>query len=215
MAESLKWRIAQFLEIRWWRRYLGKKDASEYRKWKEQYWNNFLNGLKTDLGLSESRDILEIGCGPAGINSVLGEHRLTAIDPLLTSYRELDVFDASCENHVFIAEGIEEFQTERRFPIVFCLNVINHVNDIEKAFERINELTAVSGYFVLSIDVHRFSLLKHIFRIIPGDALHPHQFSLTEYEDMMRKQNFEILETQRLKREAIFDYYVLVGKKKD
>jgi 2-polyprenyl-6-hydroxyphenyl methylase/3-demethylubiquinone-9 3-methyltransferase len=39
---SLKWKIAQFFEIRWWRNYLSEKSKDEYLAWKRNYWQQFL-----------------------------------------------------------------------------------------------------------------------------------------------------------------------------
>ena len=37
-----------------------------------------------------------------------------------------------------------------------------------------------------------FQLLKYIFRLLPGDILHPHQFDLEEYKGMLKKAGFQI-----------------------
>ena len=37
---TMKWKLAQFLELIWWKRYLRKKKVSEYVVWKKEYWNN-------------------------------------------------------------------------------------------------------------------------------------------------------------------------------
>ena len=37
-----KWRLAQALEIRWWKRYLTGKDKTAYYDWKRTYWSNTL-----------------------------------------------------------------------------------------------------------------------------------------------------------------------------
>ncbi len=37
-----KWRLAQHLEIRWWKNYLKSKDKDTYYQWKRSYWNDFI-----------------------------------------------------------------------------------------------------------------------------------------------------------------------------
>ncbi|TAG67413.1 MAG: gfo/Idh/MocA family oxidoreductase [Runella slithyformis] len=39
---NLRWRVAQFFEIRWWRSYLRTKDKTRYYDWKRAYWRDFL-----------------------------------------------------------------------------------------------------------------------------------------------------------------------------
>ena len=65
--------------------------------------------------------------------------------------------------------------------------------------EKLKEVYADSGTLVLSIDAHNFSFFKHLFRLMPGDILHPHQYDLTEYKTFLEKQGFEILKTELLK----------------
>jgi 2-polyprenyl-6-hydroxyphenyl methylase/3-demethylubiquinone-9 3-methyltransferase len=49
--------------------------------------------------------------------------------------------------------------------------------------------------------------------LVPGDILHPHQYDLAEYVAMLTRRGVEV-QTQLLKKkEKIFNYYILVGKK--
>mgnify|MGYP000653264023 CR=1 FL=1 len=56
-----RWHIAQFFEIRWWRRYLKHRDKSGYLNWKRGYWLDFLQ--KSDLQLPPGARVLDAGCG--------------------------------------------------------------------------------------------------------------------------------------------------------
>ena len=62
---SSKWKLAQFLEIRWWRRYLSGKDEAAYREQKIDYWKRICAVL--DIDVPPGSQVLEAGCGPAGI----------------------------------------------------------------------------------------------------------------------------------------------------
>ena len=70
---SLKWKIAQTLEYKWWQNYLKKKNTAEYLSWKETYWNNLLAEIAAFLPLLKGNKILDAGCGPAGIFMALNE----------------------------------------------------------------------------------------------------------------------------------------------
>ena len=44
-SKTIKWKLAQTIELRWWKNYLGDKNPTEYRAWKKQYWLNLLSGI--------------------------------------------------------------------------------------------------------------------------------------------------------------------------
>jgi 2-polyprenyl-6-hydroxyphenyl methylase/3-demethylubiquinone-9 3-methyltransferase len=211
---SLKWNIAQKLEIRWWKNYLRKKDPQEYLEWKKNYWNNFLQKTETFFNLSLLQSSLDAGCGPSGINMVLTQDRIVAIDPLLDSYEKLEHFQyAKQEGVEYEQSSIEDYVPEKPFDLVCCLNVINHVNNIEQSMVNLHQCTAPNGWLLLSIDAHNYTFLKHLFRAIPGDALHPHQLSLNEYKEMCTRVGFEVKAVELIKRELIFNYYLIIAQR--
>jgi len=52
-----------------------------------------------------------------------------------------------------------------------------------------------------------------LFRFIPGDILHPHQFNLKEYSHFLEQYNCKILKTVTLKNEFFFNHYMIVAEK--
>ncbi|MBK7150077.1 MAG: hypothetical protein IPH78_15055 [Bacteroidetes bacterium] len=93
------------------------------------------------------------------------------------------------------------------------MNCINHVQDMEKGFEQLKAVCADGGTLILSIDAHNYSFFKHLFRFIPGDVLHPHQYDLAGYQTFLEKQGFKILKTELLKKEFFFGHWVVVASK--
>ena len=210
---SLQWRVAQFLERRWWQRYLHKRDKTQYLAWKTNYWRDFLK--KTGLSLPYPARILDAGCGPAGIFTILNEHQVDALDPLITAYeQDLPHFRPADYPWVrFVTCPLEQFEATAVYDAVFCLNAINHVSDLPLCLARLADCCAPQGALVLSVDVHRHPWLKPLFRAIPGDALHPQQHSLQEYEEMLKNLHLRPLKKVCLKQEAIFEYWLLVFQK--
>ena len=82
-----------------------------------------------------------------------------------------------------------------------------------KSISKLSELLKAEGALLLSTDVHRHKFLKTIFRLLPGDILHPQQHSLIDYRKMIAEKNLEIDREILIKRTAIFDYYAFVLKK--
>lgn len=208
---GLKWKIAQSLEIKWWQRYLKTKSPEEYFTWKDNYWKEFLQKIKVKVGESDS--VLDAGCGPAGIFIHFSKNEVVAVDPLLDQYDALPHFSKENYSNVnFIAKPLEQ-ATIPQVDFVFCLNAINHVEDLEVSMDKICDAAKAGGTMILSIDAHNWKGLKHIFRALPGDALHPHQYDKTEYSKMLEKRGFTITNEVLIKSEFIFDYWALVARK--
>lgn len=210
---NLRWKIAQAAEIRWWQNYLNGKSEKDYIIWKKEYWTNFLKQI--NVMPTKGTNVLDVGCGPAGIFINLAEQKVTALDPLLDQYSEkLPHF--SPQNYPwtdFVTSPFEKYQTKQQFDTIFCLNAINHVADLDLCFDKLVSLTKSGGTLVVSIDAHNYSLFKHLFRLIPGDILHPHQYDLKEYEQMLTDRNCTLTKTELIKSEFFFDYYCLVVTK--
>ena len=211
---SVRWKIAQWFELRWWVNYLRGKEKTEYLGWKKNYWNNLLAKIP-EVKIVPSQTIADLGCGPAGIFIVLPQNKVTAVDPLINDYeKQVSFFDKKdYPNTTFICNAIEEFETTEKFDLVFCMNAINHVHDMARGFEKLREVCKANGTIIVSIDAHNHSFFKNLFRLIPGDILHPHQYDLKEYQDFMATNGWKIFSSQLLKHEFFFDHYLLVASK--
>lgn len=210
MLKNLRWRLAQFFEMRWWKNYLKNK-KNDYLEYKKNYWENFLQNIE-NFKLRENEQILDIGCGPAGIYMVLPNNNIDAIDPLCESYHnKLSHFSFSFYPNVrFFNISFENFSATKTYDKIFCLNAINHFLDLEKSIKKIADLLHPQAKLYVSIDVHNYKFLCKLFKIIPVDVLHPHQFTLLQYQNMLQKFQLKILQTTLIKKRSIFDYYLIV-----
>jgi 2-polyprenyl-6-hydroxyphenyl methylase/3-demethylubiquinone-9 3-methyltransferase len=94
------------------------------------------------------------------------------------------------------------------------MNAINHVSSLKQCFEKLAAMTKSGGSIIITIDAHNHGFFKHLFRWVPGDILHPHQYDLKEYRQMLIEENCEIEKEVKLKKAFFFDHYVLVAKKR-
>jgi len=213
---SKRWRTAQKFELKWWENYLANKPVSEYLDWKKKYWIALLQQLLPEFRLYKDQKVLDAGCGPAGIFIALPDQQVTAIDPLIHNYASsLAHYDQATYPYVnFIETRMEEFTHAAIFDVVFCMNAINHVADINLSMKAICNSLKPNGYFIMSIDAHNYSLAKSIFRAIPGDILHPHQYDIREYAAMIKAQGMLIEKRVLLKQEFLFNHYLILAKKK-
>ena len=210
--QSIRWQIAQWFELRWWQTYLGKKDKQEYLAWKKNYWLNVLAQVSDVVNIKPADTIADLGCGPAGMFIAL-PNKVTAVDPLLSGYEaKLTFFNKADYPHTtFITSLLEEYNATQH-DIVSCMNCINHVHDIEKAFDVVVQSMKPTGTLLLSIDAHNYNFFKHLFRAIPGDILHPHQYNLAEYEAFLKQRGLEIVKRVELKHEFVFNHYIVAAR---
>lgn len=212
-----KWKIAQWLELKWWKRYTANKSKQDYLAWKTDYWKQLFEKIGTMRDIRNAEQMVDFGCGPFGV-ALLNEtwqKQLISLDPLIDSYeKELPFFAKKDYPHTtFLHQKMEDFSSENTFDFVFCLNAINHVADIEKAFFVLSKASCPKGKLVLGIDAHHFSFLKHLFRLIPGDALHPHQHDLNEYLSLLESHHFNVISKHKINNDFIFGYWVVVAER--
>lgn len=213
----LRWKIAQWFELQWWKRYLSGKSKEEYIAWKTNYWLELMRTLELERTIEEANTIIDFGCGPFGLQ-LANRHwqkRLTAVDPLLDEYAATIPFfnKKDYPETQFVTQSIERFSSPTAFDMVFCMNAINHVHAMDKAFDVVVGSAQQNSNIVVSIDAHNFSFFKYLFRLIPGDILHPHQYNLKEYSSFLESRNCKIEQVVCIKQEFFFDHYVLVARK--
>ncbi len=207
-----KWQLAQAAEIRWWRNYLKNKSPLDYLQWKRNYWTAFLS--QHNLQIAPQALCLDAGCSLAGIFMVLAQQQVVAIDPLLEQYeKHLSPFFArnNYKNVLFKNWGLENLDEEHIYDEIFCLNVINHVKDIKLSTQKLWKALKKGGRLTISVDAHNHKWLKYIFRLLPGDILHPHQLDKENYQQLFAEICQQpINEPILIKKERIFSYWLFV-----
>lgn len=213
----LRWKIAQWFELQWWKRYLSGKSKEEYIAWKTNYWLALMRTLELEKTIANAQSIVDFGCGPFGLPlaNQQWKKQLAAVDPLLDEYAATIPFfnRKDYPETQFVTQSIEAFSSSTTYNIVFCMNAINHVHAIDKAFDVVVNSAQKTGKIVVSIDAHNFSFFKFLFRLIPGDILHPHQYDLKEYSSFLESRKCKIEQAVCIKQEFFFDHYVLVARK--
>lgn len=205
----MRWKIAQFFERKWWQRYMKNKDSVEYLHWKKDYWRGLIADFNYEPGDFKG-PILDVGCGPAGIFTIFAEAETVGVDPLIESYVEDGILVKEDYPRVkFISKAYEDYQPTIKYRTVFCLNAINHFKDIDFSFKHLREMTEINGTIFLSIDAHKYRFLKRVFAFLQFDILHPHQYTLEEYEEFLRVNRLEVVNKHLKEKHSMFDYWVL------
>lgn len=212
--KKIRWEIAQSSELKWWQNYLKNKTKPEYLHWKLRYWESLLQKIESEFWLKDTDKIWDAGCGPAGIFMALSKHQIIASDPLCFEYEKyIAQFSMSdYPNTTFIKTTLEDASFIEQFNVVFCMNVINHVKDISLCLNNLVASIVKNGYLIISVDAHNFDTLKQLFKYLPGDILHPQQYSLLDYQAMLVQKKCIIERCILLKKQKIFNYYVIVAR---
>jgi len=214
-VSTKRWKVAQWFERKWWQNYLSKKDPSTYLEWKRNYWESFYEKFSDIVPVEASTFVLDAGCGPAGIFMNFTNQQTTAFDPLLDAYEtDFPHFKKSMYPSVeFKTCSLEEFNDYNKYDVVFCINAINHVKDIQGATKQLVTSAKKGAKIIISIDAHNHKWLQPFFKLIPGDILHPHQYNLEEYIQLFEDCGIKTLRTICDKKEFVFNYHVVVGEK--
>ncbi|MCC6447097.1 MAG: methyltransferase domain-containing protein [Chitinophagaceae bacterium] len=215
MYKKWRWNIAQFVERRWWQNYLKNKEVQPYLQWKLAYWQGLYDKCKLYFEVNPNDSVLDAGCGPAGAFMLFDKMDTTAFDPLIDTYEtDLPHFKKSMYPQIhFVNAGLEDFNSDKQFQVIFCMNAINHVEDIYKSFDKLISLATHGAHLVVTIDAHNYSIFKKLFRMLPGDILHHHQYDLDEYKSMLTDRGCSLLGIEKLKHEFFFDHYMIIVRK--
>lgn len=212
LLPGIRWWVAQKLELRWWKHYLRRQTPAEYLQKKRAYWHRVLK--ETQWTPRAGDRILDAGCGPAGIFLILDQYRVDACDPLIDAYaHHLRHFRPTQYPWVqFYSQAMEAGFPNPPYDFVCCTNAINHVRDMNLALRRLTEAMKPGSRMLLSSDVHRWTWIKYIFRWLPGDVLHPHQYDLADLCRQLQQHGLEIVQTQSLKKGLLFDYQFICAQ---
>ncbi len=205
---AFKWKLAQYLEIRWWKNYQKKLDDT-YLDGKKDYWNRVLDACK--LEVPKGKTILDVGCGPSGVYSILEGNEVEGVDPLIEKYtNEIKFFSPNTFPHVqFHTTPFEDFVAQKQYDEVFCLNAINHFRSLEESIKKLHEVLKPGGTMLVGIDGHRHAFLKKLFQTIHMDLLHPIQFSLDDYVQKFEQAGFVTKNKVTFTTGNIFNYYLV------
>lgn len=146
-----RWKAAQQFEQTTWERlsYASSDRAQEHAFWFDGY-----KDVKQDLG-----GVLEVGCGPFTQLATIKENRqisrVVLQDPLVLRYlahpncvyKNGRFFDFSTTLRSCLAEDLDY---DSEFDTIICINVLEHVMDVEQVFGKMHQALKVGGTLVFS-----------------------------------------------------------------
>ncbi len=158
------WQAAQNAEFKFWlsRGTLGLKKEGE------KMLKHFFEAPQTYKGT-----VVEIGPGPLGYTSIISADKKIAIEPLTERLEELFALPEDVE--YLKGKGEEIPLPNSCADVVFCSNVLSHVQWPEKVLQEIKRILVPSGvmYFSTYFDAQ--------------STLHPFNFTRTEAKKLLEK----------------------------
>ncbi|MBA7497137.1 methylase [subsurface metagenome] len=152
------------------------KHASIRYRWKDEWKRLYRKRLKDffNIGFSfPGSVVVEIGCGAIGIISVVEAKKKVGIDPLINEHRKR--YDMDKDIEYINAKGEKIPLPDDYADIVFCSNVLNHVQNPGKVLSEIARVLRPSGR--LYFDVHDN----------PRSTGHPHVFTKNGVYQLLKR----------------------------
>lgn len=165
MPASVRNFIKNYAELKFQRGYV--KTFRENMPLFEEHFKRyrFFDEMKETLNIGPRTRVLDVGCG---ISTVLHfvEGERYGIDPLADEYRKIYAYPGGIDVRKGLSEDIpfpDEF-----FDVVFCTNVLDHVEAPDKTVSEVRRVLKPGGYFVLTVEVFPEKVKR--------DPAHPHIF---------------------------------------
>ncbi|KKQ94691.1 MAG: hypothetical protein A3E68_02020 [Candidatus Levybacteria bacterium RIFCSPHIGHO2_12_FULL_39_39] len=168
--------------------------------WKKYY---DFNKIKRLCQLKKESRVLDIGCGISTILHYV-EGKKYGIDPLADEYLKLYSYpkDISLKKE----EGEKLSFKNNYFDAIFCINVLDHVNDPKKVLKEAHRVLKNGGFFVVIVDIFKKNYKR--------DSAHPFSFTKKDILSLVN-DNFKLIFEKEIKvSPSLLTYYVLKGKVK-
>ncbi len=140
-------------------------------------------------------DILEIGCGVGSFTKLLsGFGSLWAID-IEDEYLKKTKKEASKKVKVGFGdiEKSKFFFKDKQFDAIVCLNVLEHIQDDDKALKILNQLLKPGGILILLVPTHQF-----LYNEIDKLSGHFRRYEKNVLRKKLHQAHFEITSLKRL-----------------
>ena len=213
MGNYIKWKIAQFFELIWWKN-LNYSTNGKYLDQKTSYFSSIQDKINQVITPDKTDFVLDIGCGPSGFYMNL-ENKVDAVDSLINSYEKwISFFSKQLYPNVkFHSTPFESYATNNKYDSIYSFNAINHFNDMSKSVLHMHDLLNDNGYLIIGVDVHKSNLAKTIFRIFQFDILHPYQLDNDDYLTLFEEKGFQLLHFETIKEKKVFNYCLYIFQK--
>lgn len=155
-----------------------------YNQWTLKLFDRYLYGK-----------ILEVGCGIGNFTKTLTKYgKIVAID-IREDYikKTKDLVGDKVRVGFGDVEKGNYFFKDRDFDSTVCVNVLEHIENDEKALKNIYELLKVEGYLILLVPAHKF-----LYGKIDESIGHYRRYEAKEVIALLTKTGFKIISNKKI-----------------
>lgn len=185
-----RWNNAQTAEKRFWDNFLNL----DYTNRPE--WDHYFNIIKKYTPINKKTKILDVGCGAYGILNGLNTGQRYGIEPLMDFFKS----KIKMSNKIKWIKGKGEnlpFKDDF-FDIIFCINVLDHVETPEKTLKEIHRCLKDNQIFFMTLNCYGrpTRILRELAEKIGfGDPGHPHSYTIKDMQQLLVSEKFKVLAT--------------------
>lgn len=196
--------------------YFSDKSRKEYEEWTAKTYNLFHNLLNFPPKMFEGASLIDFGAG-TGENTVQFSDwgaQCTLVDAndeaCAIARNVFDQYAKNPEKHEIICSSIFDFDSEKKFDIVFTNGVLHHTDDKEGAFDKIASLLKPGGYFIFGIGNKVGGFQNMLQRMIVFSFAHTDE-QMVDVSEKLFKEDIDrsVAFTGRSRRSTIFDRFVV------
>lgn len=181
MISRTRWLEAQSLEAA----LQTREDVQEWLRVRRDTWTRLLAYLTRESLMGAPTRILDVGGKSTSIFLAVRGGQRYAVDPAYQFLFSQYPFLKEVEEYrgvEFIALPIEAIDLEP-FDLIFCINMLDHVENAKIAASKMEQLLLPGGTLVLIVDCYADRVVRGVIRAFDVDLPHPHHFLA---EDIVR-----------------------------
>ena len=165
---------------------------------RKEYWQQLLNVLARFHKLTPEDQVVDVGCGPAGILTAIDVPcEKTGVDSLMDYLQE--TYDLPGDIRYIQSTGEALEFEDGFFQVVFCMNVLDHVRSPRTVWQEFCRVLKPGGILTLEVDTFermrywrkRFSRWRRILR--RKHEKHPHTFRRQDVLNAAERLHLELL----------------------
>jgi 2-polyprenyl-3-methyl-5-hydroxy-6-metoxy-1,4-benzoquinol methylase len=153
-------------------------------RWMMNYYNVIKKIFPEILKYKNNR-ILEVGSGFGGFISVLNKDGFIDVT---ASDMSKDIFSKKLNNKIITMDLMSEIDVEEKYDVIFAFDVMEHINNTEKAISKIARLLNDKGLFIFSTP---YPEKKHLV-----DNYHTNMQYPNFYANIFKQNGFELTRIQ-------------------
>lgn len=161
-------------------------DLEQSTRWSNNYFAVVKN-IFPEINNFKNKAILEIGSGFGGFINVLNQKGFSNVT---ASDMSTSIFSDKLKNKLIVLDLTSSSTIETKYDIVFAFDVMEHINETEKAIKKISQILQREAYFIFSTP---YPIKKHLL-----DNYHTNMQFPNYYSNIFKQNGFKIITTEEV-----------------